>query len=285
MGSRGFYGCVDMIGEHPGWTLCIITNNSYNAEKLAGSRLAREGRLFITACWHPLGVSNRVAGWENFKKNLLIYRGAGVPVHVMMVWYRPQIKWFPEYFEWLDSHDFRVGVRRFVYDSFYSRIPFVRSRWKRVAGRTRLEKYSEAEKGFIYAYTCPKVQKYGLNLASTLGKTCFAGKDMILVKYDGTATLCAGCYGSGHKLGNVFDQSFRLHTEPVKCPSNTCGGDFGMLVLPDSEFGPLPDRMWRDNFVSQVEGIPEGGPVPYPHRQEMLEWLEKLKAEREKCER
>jgi len=280
MGSHGFYECVDMIGKHPTWTLCIITNLSYSPERLIRSRLGRERRVFITACWHPLGVDNREKGWENFTKNLLILRHAGVPTHVMMVWYKPQIKWFPEYFEWLDKHDFRVGVRRFVYDQFWNKIPFVR--WsKRFSGKIKLENYSKAEKGYIYAYTCPKVTKYGLDLASCYGKSCSAGKDMILVKHDGTVTLCACLCGTRHRLGNIFDPNYKLNTQNIRCPTNSCGGDFGMLHMVDPEFEPLPERLWRDNFVSQVENIPDGSsPVAYPRRTEMLKWLEELKRER-----
>jgi len=280
MGSHGFYECVNMIGEHSTWTLNIITNLSFSPKRLIQSRLGREKRVFVTACWHPLGVDDRIQGWEKFKKHLLMLKEAEIPVHVMMVWYKPQIKWFPEYFEWLDENDFRVTVRRYVYDSFWNRIPIVRSRLKRVAGKIRLEDYTEAERGYLYASSCGKVRKYGFDLASPRGKPCDAGKDMILVKYDGEVALCACCHGSGHKLGNIFDPTFKLNTKPVKCPTNSCGGHFGMLVLPDPEFGELPERLWNDTFVSQVENIPQGSPVPYQHRAEMLKWLEALKRER-----
>jgi len=103
---------------------------------------------------------------------------------------------------------------------------------------------------------------------------------MILVKHDGTVALCACCHGSGHGLGNIFDPTFKLNTKPVKCPTNSCGGHFGMLVLPDLEFGELPERLWNDTFVSQVENIRQASPVPYPRRAEMLKWLEILKRER-----
>jgi len=278
MGSHGFYECVDMIGEHPTWTLNIITNLSYSPERLIASRLGREKRVFITACWHPLGVDDRIQGWENFKKNLLLLKKAEIPVHVMMVWYKPQIKWFPEYFEWLDKNDFRVGVRRFVYDKYPRLQKLFRRFFPRLfAGKIVLENYSEAERGYIYAYTCPIVTKYGLDLASTYGIPCSAGKDLILVEYDGTVKLCACCYGPNHRLGNIFDENYRLNDHLIKCPTNSCGGDFGMLHLVDEEFGPLPKRLWNDTFISQVEGIKQSSPVVYHKREEMLKWLEEIK--------
>ena len=281
MGSHGFYECVDMIGKHPTWTLNIVTNLSYSPERLIASRLGKEKRVFIIACWHPLGVDDRVQGWENFKKNLLLLKKAEIPVHVMMVWYKPQIKWFPEYFEWLDKNDFRVGVRRFVY-SKHPKLQKLFRRYlpKRFAGKYTLENYSEAERGYIYAYTCPIVTKYGLDLTSTYGIPCSAGKDMILVECDGTVKLCACCYGPNHKLGNIFDETYTLNKHLIKCPTNSCGGDFGMLHLIDEEFGSLPDRLWNDTFISQVEGIRQTSPVVYHRREEMLKWLEEIKRER-----
>ena len=281
MGSHGFYECVDMIGKHPTWTLNIITNLSYSPERLIASRLGKEKRVFITACWHPLGVEDKNKGWENFKKNLLLLKKAEIPVHVMMVWYKPQIKLFPEYFEWFDNHDFRVGVRRFVHPTT-PKIQKLLRRYlpKYFAGKYALEKYTEAERDYIYAYTCPEVTKYGLDLVSTFGVTCSAGKDMILVEHDGTIKLCASCTGPNHKLGNLFDTNFKLNSGMIKCPTNNCGGDFGMLHLIDEEFGALPERLWNDTFISQVENLPQSSPVAYHKRKEMLECLERIKNER-----
>lgn len=279
MGGHGFYECLEMVGEHSNWTLNVITNLSLNPSRMLSTRLAKEGRLFINACWHPLGVNNRDESWFNFKKNLLMLHEANIHVHVMMVWYRPQINLFPEYFKWFDSHDFRVHVRRFVKTSFYQKIPYVRRlRW--FAGKTTLDNYTNNELGFLYAQASPKLQKYELNLESSYGKLCNAGKDMILVKYDGNVGLCASCFGPSHILGNIFDSSFKLNDKPVKCPSNTCGGCFGMLVLHDKEYEPLPSEMWHDTFVSQVEGLREGHPIQYQHRKEMLEWLNKIECQR-----
>jgi MoaA/NifB/PqqE/SkfB family radical SAM enzyme len=280
--SHGFYECVDMIGRHPNWTLNIITNLMANPERLLQTRLAKDKRLFVVACWHPEGVDDRFKGWETFKRHLLMLREAGVPVHVQMVWFPPVIKHFPEYFEWLDSHDFRVGVRRFVEPTIKQRhlrkvLGYVFPRW--FAGKYRLIDYSVAEKGYLYAYTCPKVTAYGLNLESSFGKLCSAGKDLILVKSDGRVALCADCYGKKFEFGNIFDPDFKLKTGLTRCPTNSCGGDYGMPHLVDERFGALPEHLWRDTFVSQVENLPQSSPVAYPNRAEMLEWLEVIKNE------
>jgi len=279
--AHGFYECVDLIGRHPNWNLNIITNLMASPEKLIKSRLGQERRVFVTACWHPEGVDDPVKDWETFKNHLLMLRAAEIPVHVMMVWFQPVIERFPECFEWLDRHDFRVGVRRYIEikHSFPRKVlRRIFPRW--FAGKCKLGSYSVAERGFLYAYTCPKVTEYGLDLASPYGKLCNAGKDLILVKHDGRVALCADCCGTNHELGNIFDPDFKLRSKPTLCPTNCCGGDYGMLVLPDARFGALPERMWRDTFISQVENVPEGSPVPYPRRDEMLKWLEALKCQK-----
>jgi len=282
MGAHGFYECVDLIGEHPHWVLNILTNLSYSPERLIASRLGREKRVFVSACWHPLGVDDRVKGWENFKRNLLMLKEAGIPTHTSMVWYRPQIKWFPEYFDWLDKNDFRVKVRRFIHPKY----PLVvRASLRRIlpkwfAGKFVLEDYTKAERGYLYASSSPSVIKYGIELEPTYGTPCLAGKDMILVECDGDVKLCADCVGHQHRLGNIFDENFKLNNNPTKCPTNTCGGDYGLLHLFDEKLGTPANKLWDDPFISQIENLPQTSPVAYPHRKEMLKWLEEIKKER-----
>jgi MoaA/NifB/PqqE/SkfB family radical SAM enzyme len=278
MGSHGFYDCVNMIGEHPTWTLNIVTNLSYPPERLIASRLGQEKRVFIIASWHPLGCEDREKGWKNFQKHLLALKEAEIPVQVMYLWYKPQIEWFPEYFEWLDKNDFRVNIRRHLHQKrpLISKL-FRRFLPKYFSGKFELEDYSPEEEACLYTFNCPKVAKYNLDLASTYGRPCSAGKDMILVEHDGTVKPCADCCGPNHKLGNIFDPKFRLNKDYIRCPTNTCGGHYGMLHLIDNEFGELPERLWNDNFVSQVENLPQTSPVAYARREERLECLEAIK--------
>ena len=59
-----------------------------------------------------------------------------------------------------------------------------------------------------------------------------------------------------------------------------CGGDYGMLHLIDDEFGPVPDWLPNQPFVSITENVADGHPVPYPKRVEMLKWLDKIKCQK-----
>lgn len=276
MGSKGFPECIDMIGRHPKWTLCIVTNLSYSPEKLIASRLGKEKRVFICGTWHPLGViPNETEGWERFKKHCLMLKKAGIPLHILYCWYPPQIKLFPKYFEWFEANDIRVGARRYVGKVGGHWLPFTK---KTIGGKDYPREYTKLQREYLYASTCPKVQKYGLDLVKPKGKLCTAGMNMILVKYDGTVGLCADA--EGYYLGNIFDKAFKLGKEMIVCPSGICGGDYGMLHLPDEEFGPLPERLIDDTFFSQIENIPQGSPIPYHNRKKMLELVEKIKCQK-----
>ena len=277
MGSHGFYECVDMIGKHKNWTLNIITNLSYNPKRLLKTQLAKDGRLFVIASWHPLGCKNRKQAWKNFQKHLLMLKKAQVPTQVMYLWYKPQIKWFPKYFKWFDSNDFRVRLRRHVKTKHPIRtVLFRRILPRYFAGKTESAKYSPSELNLLRAFYGEKSRKYCLELASSYGMECSAGKDMILVEYDGTVKLCADCANRNHKLGNIFDPKFHLNTTNICCPTNTCGGTYGMLHLQAKEFEPPPTKLANDTFVSQAEHIPQTSPVAYPNRKEILKCLKKL---------
>ena len=275
MGMKGFYECVDMIGRHPTWTLCIVTNLSFNPERLINSRLGQEKRVFLHPCWHPYGVKDRVAGWEIFKKHLLMLKEAGIPLHVLYLWWKPQIGLFPEYFRWLDAHDIRVNVRRFIETSGGFKLPLF---GRKFGCKTALTNYTDAERSYLYANTCPKVTKYGLDLVHTTGKTCSAGMDMFLVKYNGDVAYCADLENN-KCLGNIFSSDFKLSTKPAKCISTFCGGDYGMLHLIDKDFPANPTWLPNEPFLTIAEELKEGHPVPYPNRVEMLKLLEKIKSE------
>lgn len=268
MGMDGFYDIIEIFGRHPLWSICMVTNLSYEPTNLVNTRLAQEGRLFIHPSWHPYGMQDMEKGWQIFTKNLLILQAHNVPTHVLYCWWPPQTKLFPRFFNWLDGHGFRVNVRRYVEEDKGLRLPVIH---KRLGGGARLAKYSQAERNYIYANTCPKVTKYGLDLVSCKGKTCTAGKDMILIKYNGDVALCADTEGT--IIGNAFNPDFHLNTQVIKCPTCVCGGDYGMLHLIDEEFGENPKRLPNDTFLSIAENMPlpeKNQPYPYHKRREMI---------------
>lgn len=270
--AKGFYECVDMIGRHPTWTLCIVSNLKCSPARLVKTRLAREGRLFMNPCWHPFGVGNMEKGWENFKQNILLLKKHNIPTHVLFLWWKPQIKLFPKYFDWLDANDFRVTVRRYVGNVGGLHLPFFR---RVFGGKNYPKDYTADERGYLDATTCPKVAEYGLNLTEPKGKLCSATKDMILIKHDGSVGYCADC--PDKCIGNIFDPNFKLNDNFVVCPNKICGGDYGMLHLVDERFGALPEKLEADTFVSQIEGIKQTSPVQYRDRELMKKCLENIR--------
>jgi len=272
---NGFYEAVAIIGRHPKWTLCMVTNLSIDPTRLVNTKLAKEGRLFMHPSWHPYGMPDKEKGWETFKKHLLILQAANIPTHVLYCWWKPQTKLFVEYFKWLDEHGFRVNVRRFVEYRKGIRIPIIH---KRLFSGSHLSKYTKAEKAYLYANTCAKVTKYGLDLTSCKGKLCTAGSDMILVKYNGNVAYCADTEGTN--IGNIFNPTFHLLKSPIKCPTCICGGDYGMLHIIDEAFPPNIKHLPNDAFLSIAEEMPlpePNKPYPYHKRSEMMKWLNKIK--------
>ena len=254
MGSRGFPEVTDIIGRHENWECSLVTNLTINPQELLESRLAKEKRLYVHASFHPLGG----ADWEKFKEHLLMLQVAEIPTIVLYLFYPPQIEAWKGYWRWLDEHNIRTCVRRYVGE---------------YEGQHYPESYSPEVKAFFRALLQPKSVKYGLELKRPTGKKCTAGKDMILVHWDGRVSYCADV--DYNNVGNIFDPNFKLSPNPIRCPSRQCGGDYGLLHVEDKEFGPNPEWLWHDPFVCQVEKITGGGSerVHYPNRLEMEKWL------------
>ena len=205
MVSKGFYPVMDIIGNHPRWEVSLITNLTISPETLLKMRVAQDKRLYVHASWHPLGG----AKWSDFKKHLLMLQDANIPTIVMYLFYPPQIEAWKHYFSWLDKHNIRTCVRRFVGE--YEGKPYPRS-------------YSKEVWDFLYAMLQPKTRKYGTDLASPQGNLCSASKDMILVHHDGGVGLCADCPGAIEDA-NIFNPSFKLNMGLIRCPTRLCGGD------------------------------------------------------------
>lgn len=256
IGAPGYLDVIDIIGRHPNWECCIITNLKESPEKLLASQLAKDKRVYIAGCFHPLGG----ADWETFKKHILMVRDADIKVMAGYLFYPPQIDQWKEYFKWFDEHNIRTFVRRYVGE---------------YEGKKYPDFYSKEVRQFLRDICEPKVIKYGLDLTSPKGRPCLASKDMILVHYDGTVGLCADVPDNYICQTNIFNPNFKLNDNMVYCPTNLCGGDYGLLHMVDGEFGDLPKSIWHDCFNAQVENLTGGGKekVVYPKREKMEKWL------------
>jgi MoaA/NifB/PqqE/SkfB family radical SAM enzyme len=252
--SKGFYEVLDMIGAHENWETSIVTNLSLSPQRLIESKLGRDRRVYVHASFHPLGGGD----WDKFTKHLLMLQEAEIPTIVMYLFYPPQVELWKGYWRWLDAHNFRTCVRRWI---------------GRYEGKKYPESYSPEVKAFFKGFHQPKTFRYGFQLKHTFLHECTAAMDMILVHYDGEVSYCADL--AHRHLGNVFDPNFKLRSKPMRCSSRICGCESGMLHMRDDSFGANPERLWHDCFVAQSENITGGGkePVHYPNRTEIEKWL------------
>ena len=256
MGGKGFYEVIDLIGKHENWECCIITNLTYSPEKLLETKLAKDKRVYFGASFHPLGGSD----WETFKKHMLMLKEADIKSMMLYCAYPPQINLIREYWKWCDANNIRFFLRRWVGTLNGKRYPF---------------DLDPQDLQFLRDMAQPKTIKYGIDLASPRGRPCTASKDMILVKYDGTIGLCADVPDNYVCHANIFDENFKLNDGMVYCPTNMCGGDYGLLHVIDGEFGDIPKTLWHDVFVAQTENITGGGKerINYPKREAMEKWI------------
>ncbi len=252
--SEGFTDVIDMIGRHPNWECNLITNLTQSPTKLIQSQVAKDGRLYVIASWHPL-----TADWEVFKKHILELQAADIKTVVMFIFYPPQIEQWKQYFPWFDEHNIRTYVRRFY--GYYEHKLYPQA-------------HTEKDKQFLKAMANhPWTIKYCVNMANPRGQTCYATVNKILVHSDGRVSNCADV--PLNIIGNLFDPDFKLPTEPVKCPYHICGGDHGLFHMIDPEITVRPGSFKHDSFIIYGAGIKGGGkePVFYPNRSEMNKWL------------
>ncbi len=253
--AHGFYDILDMIGRHPDWECNLITNLSTSPEKMLNTQVARDGRLYVIASWHPLGG----ADWSKFQSHLLVLQSAEIKTLVMFVLYPPQIESWKQAFPWLDNHNIRTYIRRY---------------YGRFEKKTYPQAYSQRDKDFLMAMANhPWSIKYCVNMTSPKRHLCYAGADKILIHSDGQVSTCADV--ANDNLGNIFNPDFKLGTDPHICMYHTCGGDHGMLHMVDPEIGDPPDSFGHDCFPIVGTGIRGGGrePVYYPNRDEMMKWF------------
>jgi len=266
-GQDGFYEVMDAVGAHPNWEASIITNLSYPVEKLLSMRVAQDRRVYVHASWHPHGGGD----WRNFTRNLLTLQEADIPTIVMYLFWPPQVDEWRRYWCWLDAHNIRTCVRRYV--GMHDGKPYPQS-------------YPREVWDFLYAMLQPKTRKYGTDLADPHRNVCNASKDMILVHWDGSVGLCADwpqtCFDR-----NIFDPDFKLNDRSIHCPTHLCGGDYGLLHMYDPALPnelPPDEPLWHDCFIAQTERITGGGKqgrVNYPNRAGMEEWLLKDASDRD----
>ena len=196
--GRDFYEVLEMVGREPNWEVRMTSNISLPLEPLMETRVVREGRLNVNASFHPHMVKR-----EKFLKKALLLREHGIEVPVVYVMYPPLLERFEDDFNFFNAHGFLVHVRRF------------RGKYH---GKVYPEGYTEAELQLIASYCDDATIKYMLFDEPSYGKRTWSGVDFITVDNQGEVGYCDDFRGGRYGLGNIFDNSFRLLTEPQPFP-------------------------------------------------------------------
>lgn len=196
--GKNFYEVLEMVGSEPNWEVRMTSNISLPLEPLVETRAAREGRLNVNASFHPHMVKR-----ERFLKKALFLSEHGIEVPVVYVMYPPLLERFEDDFNFFNAHNFLVHVRRF------------RGEYQ---GKMYPEAYTDAELQFIARYCDDATIKYMLFNEPSYGKRTWSGVDFVIVDNQGNVGYCDDFRSDEYCLGNIFDNSFRLLTEPPLFP-------------------------------------------------------------------
>jgi hypothetical protein len=117
--------------------------------------------------------------------------------------YPPFFKRFEEDFNFFNSHNFMVHVRRF------------RGMHE---GRFYPDAYSDQEMQMIARYCDDATIRYMLSNEPTTGKLSWTGSDFCLIDNMGNVGYCDDYPTSRAKLGNVFEGNVKFHPGPIPFP-------------------------------------------------------------------
>ncbi|MGA1823654.1 MAG: GDSL-type esterase/lipase family protein [bacterium] len=189
---------VAMIGSEPNWEMRVISNISVSLTKLLQSRVSQEGRLNINASFHP-----SMTTIERFLKKLYECRQYGIEVPIVYTMWPPYFKRFKNDFGIFNEHHFLIHLRRFQGIFRGKRYP---------------QGYTDEERQFMAKYMDDAMIKYMLSWEPSYGKLTWTGVDFIILDNKGNAGYCDDFRPNKYSLGNIFDNSLRLLSEPHPFP-------------------------------------------------------------------
>lgn len=198
MAGERFYDVLDMVGDEPNWEVRMTSNISLPLARLVKTRVAREHRLNVNASFHPT-----MTKIEDFLKQALFLREHGIEVPIVYVMWPPFFKRFEQDFEVFNEHRFLVHVRRF--QGLYR-------------GKRYPQAYTEEERLFMARYMDDAMIKYMLSWEPSFGKLTWSGVDFIIIDNEGNVGYCDDFRPDRHCLGNIFEGTLRLLSEPQPFP-------------------------------------------------------------------
>jgi acyl-CoA thioesterase-1 len=248
--GKHFYDVVNMIEKEPKWSLRITTNLSQDLEKLVDSTLAKEGRLFINASFHPLQTKI-----ESFIRQLLVLRKYNIESPVIYVMWPPLLKQFQADFEVFNRYNFLVHIRAF------------KGNYK---GKKYPEAYTDEERQFIAGYCDDGTIKYMLNRKKFFDRHTYSGLHFFIVDCTGNIGYDSNCFDFHSKYRTIFgniiqDYSLQFPMEPTLYPSHCNQGTVdGVSNYPEAGYRQLEKNNVL-SFARQGGVYHDGSSVHYKH--------------------
>ncbi len=214
-----FFEILDeLLGIH---TACIMTNFSFEVEKLLSISMEKLERLQIGATFHPL-----FADFNNFLKKAVEIKKRELAIEVLCLAYPPQIKKIPFLKNELKKRGIKFAVPTF---------------WGRYKGKEYPASYTKEELRII---STAIGQRHGEDFQTndpkkTKGISCNAGHKYGVIHPDGEVLPCGGASWRGENIvmGNIFDKNFKLWDEPKVCWSDYCPCNEWSFLLKDGRTG------------------------------------------------
>jgi organic radical activating enzyme len=225
--GKGFEDVFNMISSEPNWSLHITTNLSKPLlwwENIVKDKLVKENRFYVNASFHP-SHANKL----EFLTKLLLLRENGIECPIVYVMWPPYLTQFESHFQYFNSYNFLIHVRRF--HGWHDRKCYP------------LE-YSEKERQYIARYADDGTIKYMLNdlFGNVHGKLSFAGSTYLLL--DDSGNIWESPDSRGKCLGNIFHDNVQLYTSPHPFSGTVAGSVQGVSSLIENNYPEL-----RPNFV------------------------------------
>ncbi|MFP4459831.1 MAG: GDSL-type esterase/lipase family protein [Candidatus Zixiibacteriota bacterium] len=245
-----FYDIVEMIGRHQNWQMRMTSNVSQDLTKLMESKIAKDGRLYINASYHPLAVDR-----DDFLEKILNLRENGIEVPIVYVTYPPFLERMEDDIDFFSfQHGFVVHVRRF--QGWYK-------------GEEYPYAFTDEKRRLIAKYSDDGMIRYMLNQQHNTGDLTYSGLHFFAIDNVGNVGYDSNLFKPYTKyrciFGNVFQDNFWPLLSPGPYPGRREGTVDGIANLVDAGYKEL-----RGNNVASFArqgGVykDDNGKVHYKH--------------------
>ena len=228
-----FPGFIELVkGLSIMHVLNITTNLSSDVEKFAEQ--IDSSRVKIGPTFHP-----SFADIGDFLEKAMLLKEKEFLKSVSYLAYPPQVKLIPYYKKKFNENKIEMTIQTF---------------WGTHHGLSYPQSYSEDEKRLIRGDLARRGEaqfqlepKMGLK-----GELCNAGRYYVVVKPDGAAYRCGNSSEDG-KMGNLFNENFRLLDSPLPCTSEFCKCNEWAFLLEDDAINSVFDENKEKNIQETME--------------------------------